>query len=187
MTTHHIPADEEIAAKGDEAHVRCCGRRVRYLPDGDDMVDPAWPGTEVTCPGASTIRPVVERIEQADREEQTVQDAAELADAKRRVQAGLVEVGKLVTEALTVRKINPMSLEMAEMRCRLDILSNAAFGDGSLDQHGYELAVQQTFVERLKVMMGQADQIREARASEARRVALLDGVNGFRPPGGGRP
>lgn len=115
-------------------------------------------------------------------------EAAELAEAKARVEAGVVTIGALVVEALNVHRINPVSLELAELRARLEVLSDAAFGDGSIDQHGYELAVQAKFAETLRIRMGQADQINEQRAAQQRRAALLDGVTmRVPPPDGARP
>jgi hypothetical protein len=374
MTTHYIPADEEIAAKGDEAHVRCCGRPVRHLPDGDDMADPAWPGVKVTCVGREHLErdgsvgtvhrapvgderrvpccgrlltelpfndrialrgtpaenttncpgpgvggrsvthryppsgdehdampccgravvevpdtdgmaetdelvtcpgprtPTVHRCPDGDigpdtpvpccglamtavheagdlvadptgdnppdvtcpgDPRSTPQAAAEraawtkdlaailrgqiavdpkllpgltyaaalldpagtpepeatpgLAALREQVEVRAGRIGQLVQQAMTVKKINPLSLEAAELRIRLEVLSDAAFGDGTRDQLGYELAVQDKFIAVVEKYVGKADEIRAAREAEARRSALLDGVNGFRPPPGGRP
>jgi hypothetical protein len=121
------------------------------------------------------------------READAADEAAELAALRDRVERGAARLMPLMQAAIRDSRINPVSLETAELRIRLEVLSDAAFGDGSRDQYGYELAVQAKYEQMLQQYRAKADELREQRDAEQRRAALLDGVNGFRPPPGGRP
>jgi hypothetical protein len=130
---------------------------------------------------------VDEREQMAATEEiDAAQERAELDELRKRVEGRAQQIGAMVQQAMQVKKINPLSLESAELRVRLEVLSDAAFGDGTRDQLGYELAVQDKFITLLEQYSGKADEIHAARETEARRAMLLDGISRHVPPGGRR-
>jgi hypothetical protein len=114
-------------------------------------------------------------------------EAAELASLRTRVERGVARIAPLLQQAINTGKINPMSLETAELRVRLEILADAAFGDGTRDQLGYELAVQAKYTEMVKTYIDKAAEVHQLRESAARRSALLEGIDiNFGPRPGGR-
>lgn len=205
MTVHRCPSDEALALDGADAIVPCCGLRMSEVHATDDIVaDPTGDDQPaVTCqgdadqpmhitvtdaPGASNlpIGHMLQSMADGQREADAAQEAAELAELYERVKAGAQRLGELARRASA--KVNPISLELAELRIRMEILSDAAFGDGSRDQLGYELAVQQRYAQILTVYVGKADEVIAFREAEARKAALLEGVT-LRPaiPPDGRP
>jgi hypothetical protein len=153
----------------------CCGRLVHEVPDTDGL---SLTDDLVDCPGPpTTLTP--QETEQMDEE------TVELAALRERVQAGSNDLGRYAEELVRARKLNLLDLVLTEMRVRLEVLSDAAFGDGSADQFGYELTVQQQCRTRFTEMASAAEQVRGAVEAEQRKAALLKGVTvQARPPGG---
>lgn len=72
--------------------------------------------------------------------------------------------------------MDPTSIKLLEVGVRLNVLSDALYGDGTPDQLLYESTCHQRFLAEIAKMMEQAGKLRAEHERQLRQAQLLQGV-----------